>query len=299
MNIDIGASSISALFKASRDQPFFVGRNGTIEVETVFFWITHRKKLTPEPYMDHIRQQIVMNAGIFPAEDESIDRWCEAYVKALASLDGLAAGWYKPLEGVEAAILNMYTKTPTFRCPLRSLEPYYVHPSKRWTQHLAGKRVAVVSSFATTIEKQLKSGAAAKVWTADCSGMISDPTIEWSFVRTGYSPHLAGDRAGWPAAIRTWEQAVDYVVEEVVKSGAEIALIGCGGLGMVIGGRLREKGISAMLLGGAVQVLFGIKGRRWAKHDIISLYWNDAWVWPADEETPRGATLVERGCYWG
>ena len=87
--------------------------------------------------------------------------------------------------------------------------------------------------------------------------------------------------------------------DEVLALQAEIALIGCGGLGMVIGGRLRDKGVSVMLLGGAVQVLFGVKGRRWEKHDIISLYWNDAWVWPADAETPRAATLVERGCYWG
>ena len=77
-----------------------------------------------------------------------------------------------------------------------------------------------------------------------------------------------------------------------------MALIGCGGLGMVIAGRLRQKGISSIVLGGAIQVLFGIKGRRWANHSVISGLWNDAWVSPAADEIPGGADSVEGGCYW-
>ena len=50
---------------------------------------------------------------------------------------------------------------------------------------------------------------------------------------------------------------------------------------------------------GAVQVFFGIKGRRWEKHDFISRLWNENWVYPSEEETPGGAMNVERGCYWG
>jgi ketopantoate reductase len=84
----------------------------------------------------------------------------------------------------------------------------------------------------------------------------------------------------------------------VKATGASVAIIGCGGLGMIIGGRLRKLGISSILLGGAIQVLFGIRGNRWKNHDIISKFWNDAWRSPCSSEIPNGAQLVEGGCYW-
>ena len=68
---------------------------------------------------------------------------------------------------------------------------------------------------------------------------------------------------------------------------------------MSIGARLKEAGKICVVLGGATQVLFGIKGNRWEKHPVISGFWGDSWVWPSEEETPLGAGKVEEGCYWG
>ena len=86
---------------------------------------------------------------------------------------------------------------------------------------------------------------------------------------------------------------------EVHKTGAKIAIVGCGGLGVIVGGKLRSKGISVILMGGAVQVLFGIRGKRWEKHDIISKFWNDSWIYPLESETPPNAGRIEGACYWG
>jgi hypothetical protein len=91
---------------------------------------------------------------------------------------------------------------------------------------------------------------------------------------------------------------VDSVVKKVVDTGASICIIGCGGMGMCIGAKLKMLGISAIVLGGATQVLFGIKGRRWKNHDVISAFWNEEWVAPSADEIPGGAASVEGGCYW-
>jgi hypothetical protein len=136
-----------------------------------------------------------------------------------------------------------------------------------------------------------------ELWKGVEGGLLKE-NVQWSFVKTGYSPILSLGVGGWPPGVLSWQSAVEHIVGEVVKSRATIALIGCGGLGMIIAGELKKKGISALVLGGAIQVLFGIKGRRWANHSVISGFWNDAWVWPAGDEIPRGAVLVEGGCYW-
>jgi hypothetical protein len=67
---------------------------------------------------------------------------------------------------------------------------------------------------------------------------------------------------------------------------------------MVIGRRLKEEGKVCIVMGGAIQVLFGIKGNRWKDHSVISKFWNDAWVYPPLERTPAGAEQIEGGCYW-
>ena len=49
-------------------------------------------------------------------------------------------------------------------------------------------------------------------------------------------------------------------------------------------------------MSGATQLLFGIKGKRWDDHPIISKLYNDAWVRP--EETLAHKEKVEGGSYW-
>jgi hypothetical protein len=296
-DVNMGAWKISEFIQ--RNRPFLIGRHGTIEIETLFFWLTMRRGSPPHrEYPARIVHQIQCNAGVFPATDSSIDSWCEGYVKALRELDGGAAGWYKPTAATENTFLTQYAPN-SFRVPLRSLEPYYVSPKYRWTQHLAGKRVAVVSSFADTIMKQVWGEKTSQIWRGAQEGLLSGLTdVNWTFIRTGYAPITALGRAEWPPEVGNWEEAVDHVVRRVQANQADIALIGCGGLGMVIAGRLKALGISSIVLGGAIQVLFGIRGRRWQTHDVISKFWNDAWVWPAADEIPGGANMVEGGCYW-
>jgi hypothetical protein len=165
----------------------------------------------------------------------------------------------------------------------------------RWTSLLENKRVAVVTSFAATVSSQIARRR--QIWGSDAATLLPK-TTEWVPIQTGYSPALAQGRAAWPSSIATWQDAIAYLTEKVVESGASICIIGCGGLGMILGAELKKKGLQCIVLGGATQVLFGIKGRRWENHSIISKFWTDAWVWPSLDETPGGAASIEGGCYW-
>jgi hypothetical protein len=53
-----------------------------------------------------------------------------------------------------------------------------------------------------------------------------------------------------------------------------------------------------MYIGGALQLFFGVIGKRWFDNkEIISLV-NDHWIRPSQEERPLNHTKVEKGCYW-
>jgi hypothetical protein len=289
--IEGGASRLVKLLQTAltKKEGCLVGRFGTIECN-VLHWLTWRANVEcPE----EIRAVLERNAGIFPGDVESVRVWGEATKAAFQAADCLAVGWYAPTKDMELQLLGTWGWDAE-RVALRSLEPYYVAPANRWTRLLAGRRVCAVSSFAETAAEQAAKGEEA-IW-GDMEMFGGD--VAWSFVRTGYAPCLAQGRAGWEESPCCWQEAVEWTVREVLLKDPEVVIIGCGGLGMVIGARLKKAGKICLVLGGATQVLFGIKGERWRQHTVIGKLWNSEWVWPSEEETPHGAEEVEGGCYW-
>lgn len=264
-------------------QGLLIGRFGTIELESL---------LAGKEVTSYMMEVLERNAGVFPSELWSVQRWYEETQQAVRDADVLATEWYAPLRVEEQLLLKSWS-WKGIQIALRDLEPYYKKPEERWSRLLAGKRVAVVTSFTETARKQVQKK---NIWTSQES--LWPSSTEWSWVQTGYAPCLALGRAGWEGSPEFWSEAVGSVVESVIASKAEVALIGCGGLGMIIGAALKKAGIVSIVMGGAIQVFFGIKGERWANHEIIRNFWNDQWTWPSLDETPGGANDVEKSCYW-
>jgi len=267
---------VAAILK--KGEPALIGRFGTIEFEAVFY--NHMGMNLSESR----RSVLERNAGVFPCDRESVALWAAAYKDAICSADVLAVGWFEPIREQERSLLKSWGWGGT-AVALRSLEPYY--SDQPWSRELRGS-VCVVSSFAETAAAQMKKSIWGRPMFGDCI---------WHWVRTGYAPSLALGRAGWEESPESWKEAVDWVVGQVVATGAGVVLIGCGGLGMLIGAELKRRGKICIVMGGAIQVLFGIKGRRWEGHEIRQ-FWNGDWVWPSEDETPGAAEEVEGACYW-
>lgn len=277
------------IIKALKDgNGCLIGRHGTVELSLLL-------QAWQDPTLLTLDQCLVLerNAGVFPRTIDSVSKWVVEYWNASEAADVLAAAWHKPFAAAEWKFLDA-TNPSCQRIPLRSIEPYYTNPIDRWTRALEGQSVCVVSSFAETMEQQVS--IANSIWHTNYETLL--PNTSWSFVRSYYSPVLAKGRCEWPEGIHSWSDAVAYLEQEVLKTGARIVLLGCGGLAMPLAYRLKKKGRIAIVMGGAIQVLFGIKGRRWKDHDVISRFWNAAWVYPELSEIPGAADEIEGGCYW-
>jgi hypothetical protein len=267
-----------------------LGRNGSTELTTLFWFDVHKQCGT------QMAENLQRYSGVFPPSVNVLRDWIAQYKAALSTIEKepIVAGWFQGLAEYEANLLRQ-TCPQAQQMPLRCLEPYYVAPELRWTRLLAGQKVAVVSSFAKTIAKQIERRAA--IWGENFESLLPS-TTEWFPIQTGFPPATAKGCLEWPAGCRSWVEAVDFLEKEVVACGARICLIGCGALGMVLGARLKKRGIVCIVMGGAIQVLFGIRGQRWQTHSVIGKFWNDAWVWPSMDEIPGDAHSIEGGCYW-
>jgi len=263
-----------------------IGRHGSIEITMILLY----------DQTDTIHAETAMylekNAGIFPRTKETILEWIDIYKKATQEANVFAAAWYKELAEAEWRYLGAINPNAK-RIPLRSLEPYYSMPTHHWTRALEGHRVTVVSSFVESMKEQLEYRES--IWP-QCQTILPVST-QWSFVRSYYCPTVAQGVCQWPSGITNWSQAVDYLEAEVLKTEPRIVLLGCGGLAMPLAARLKRHGIVAIVLGGAIQLLFGIKGRRWDNHDFIPTLYND-WIYPSESEIPGAASDIEGGCYW-
>ena len=104
--------------------------------------------------------------------------------------------------------------------------------------------------------------------------------------------------AGGTTKYPNWFAALDNMKSEISKANFDIAIIGAGAYGLPLAAYVKTMGKQAVQMSGATQVLFGIKGKRWDTHPVISKFYNEAWVRPLKIETPPEIKKVEGGSYW-
>lgn len=153
-----------------------------------------------------------------------------------------------------------------------------------WGSALKGKRVLVIHPFAETIERQYLENRT-KIW--------ANPNIlpEFTSLQTIKAVQsIAGNNTDFT----TWFDALEWMNHEIDKCDFDVALLGCGAYGFPLAAYIKQCGKQAIHIGGALQIYFGIKGKRW---DHAGLY-NDAWVSPSENERPKNLGRVEEGCYW-
>ena len=152
-------------------------------------------------------------------------------------------------------------------------------------EKMNGKRVLVVHPFKTTIERQYARRAELFPGT-DILPQFADLRIVQAV------QGLAGADTGYAS----WFDALVAMEQQMDAAPYDVAIIGAGAYGLPLAAHARDTGHAAIQMSGALQLLFGIRGKRWDDHPIISKLYNDAWVRP--EETLAHKEKVEGGSYW-
>ncbi len=224
---------------------------------------------------------ITRNAGVFPNTKEMLLRYGQISMQSAKAVDFLGE-WDSFMQ--DYLIKEVCNKNMQVTC-LRNLEPYY--SSNPWTSALKGKKVLVIHPFKQSIEEQYKK----RELLFENKNML--PEFELTVIKAVQT--IAGEKDD---RFSDWEQALNYMFEQVKKVEFDVAIIGCGAYGMPLGEKIKQMGKVAIHLGGATQILFGIKGARWEKHPIISKLFNQYWIRPDETEKPKSAGSIENSCYW-
>jgi hypothetical protein len=260
-------------------RPALVSRIGATELSCVRHFLEKRQGSSKPAYPHRVASRMRMNAGFFPATDDYLDAFCQYYLRAASEIDVLGV-WRNQFEQV---IANEICPSASL-VPLRALEPYF-HPEP-WSRALADKTVLVVHPFADSILENYRRNRQ-RIFL---DGSVLPP-FDLRLIRAVQSI------AGQETAYSTWFEALDDMTERMDAHRFDVCIIGAGAYGLPLAAHAKGTGKVAIHLGGATQILFGVRGRRWDTDDVAHFY-NQWWVHPTSAETPSGARSVEDGCYW-
>lgn len=280
-------------------KPFVVSRFGNTELNFVaFYHMRHKFGFSDDyPVFNSIESKMdfYQNAerqfsdalenggGFFPVTDESSKKFVDSMMDVMQDIDVLGT-W-------EIYMEEYYIENFMKKCILSNL--YYLEPwfSKNpWSAKLKGKKVLVIHPFEESIIKQYKK----KDKLFQNKNIL--PEFELHTLRAAQT--IAGNR---DERFADWFEALDYMYEEAMKIDFDIAILGCGAYGMPLAVKLKRAGRQAVHLGGATQLLFGIKGARWEAYNYptkAAKLFNDYWIRPSETERVKGRETVEGGCYW-
>ena len=292
--VQLNGQAASDLIKEGllSNTPFFAARLGSTELNTILAY--HFSK---EPFINKIKKYITGESiqfwldfnisknlsnfsGFFPNNNlQLVQQFCELYFDNLTEIDVLGS-WQSG-----EIFLQSYLSNAVF-VELSDLEPYYhVDP---WSIALKDQKVLVIHPFDETIKNQ---------YFKNRSKLFSDSRIlpEFELITVKAIQSIAGNK---PTEFKNWFEALGYMQSKIEEIDFDIAIIGCGAYGLPLGAYIKKIGKKAVHLGGATQILFGIKGKRWDHHEVISALFNPYWAKPNTQETPRNHKVVEEGCYW-
>ena len=258
-----------------KNQPVAIGKLGSSELRAV----TAIRNNNPLSKMD--THDIFVGAGVFPPVGNSLSEFFSEYVNAIGGMDVLAR-W---LGDNETKVIEEYCPAAS-SVALRSLEPFYWDDP--WSKHLAGKNVLVISPFAESIKSQYSKREL--LWENE--NVL--PEFNLKTIKCPLSWYCQEDKPGG-----SWLTVLDDLEHEMDSNEHyDFCLVGAGAWSLPLVVYAKNLGATAIHLGGGLQILFGIKGKRWDNHEVISTFYNEHWVRPSKEETPELSTLVENGCYW-
>jgi hypothetical protein len=249
---DITEESELLLNNLKRVNPLMIARFGSNELNIYLNYLSIYKQ--QKSFSEFIRgnqfdwiwnqSQITLfrdGAGFFPTDEKYLKKYGELMESDILELD-LLASWISNERVIEDKLKDVK------KIFIRSLEPFWSEVN--WCQALEGKKVLVIHPFTKEIKHQYNK-----------KQLLFERQILPDFELITYKPvmSLGQNRT----AFTTWFDALEFMKNEIDEIDYDIALIGAGAYGFHLAAHIKRQGMKAIHMGGALQLLFGIRGKRW------------------------------------
>lgn len=267
------------------NSPAMICRWGSTELDVVYKALQIVNGL--QKNMEHnFMKKASFEAGFFPHDQNRYVEFSEILIEALKCADILGVWGSNRTYPTEEFVIKQYNNDLAcipfdFVCPLGKNRP--------WSRLLKGKKVVVIHPFVDTIYSQYKKREL----------LFDDPDILPEFDIILMKSVLSNVSTN--VSYEDWSEALQSMKDQLSKIDFDYLIVGAGAYGMPLAAHAKKMGKKGIHLGGATQLLFGIRGTRW---DECEGYYQaiganlEHWVRPSDLERPTNYEKLENACYW-
>ncbi len=261
--------------------PFFIGRIGSAEMSCLLNYIYLNDKKLNNWHFEVFDKGLFRGNALFPRNAETLEKFAELYMSVIQDMDMLGV-WF--IYGEHLLHNSLIPKKEL--CLIETLEPFrFVQP---WSKELKNKKVLIIHPYQKSIEKQCQRRRQ----------IFKNDLVLPDFELLTYKPfNTYIDDI--PTNI-TWFNILENMCNEIKKINFDIALIAAGPFGLPLGSRIKGMGKQAIHIGGALQLIFGIRGSRWDERAEFQEYFNEFWMRPLKDETPTDniKEKIDNSSYW-
>jgi hypothetical protein len=227
------------------------------------------------------------NAGIYYNSKEDIIKYNVHYSNALKNSDAIAT-WI-PSFNEQDFLINKYN---LLRLHYEVVEPFYQLDENiiPWTHHLKDKKILIISPFIDSFTYQMKNNF--KLYKDKNIFLPDQEFVYYKSCNTSAGNRIDGHNC--------WEDTYLHMINDINNIDFDIALVSCGGYGLPICNHIKENmKKSAIYVGGGLQLLFGVIGKRW----LSDVKWKkrikespSEFIRPIEKQV--NSHRVENSCYY-
>jgi hypothetical protein len=179
--------------------------------------------------------------------------------------------------------------------------PFYFRPedlaaskdeATGYVKYFRNKKILIVCPFAGFLKQRATKEIFEAVWSKTGFKWFEPKSVEALELPYGFAAETQ-ERFG--TAIDLFHS----VTREIDKRDFDVALIGAAGLAIPIASHIKRTGRIGIDLGGVLQIVFGVYGKRWLKwDDWKKAYFNEHWVRVPAHYQPGHVDVCDAGAYW-
>jgi hypothetical protein len=227
--------------------------------------------------------------GIYPKILKFYLEFNHFYMQHVRNIDCLGI-CYRPWE---LQIIRYYQLNKLIHYPEQ--EPDSSIPDNKencYLPYFKDRKILIICPFAGVLKERATKEIFEGIWSKTGKKWFYPKNVEALEFPYGFSGET---HKKYPTAIDLF----NYITSEIDNIEFDVALIGAAGLAIPLASYIKNKGKIAIDLGGHLQFVFGVLGKRWKeREDIKKAYLNEWWIDMPAKYRPKETDVCDRGAYW-
>jgi hypothetical protein len=279
----------------AKGRGFAAGKLGTSQQHWMVYPILRAHARSPLSvaafFSGKVAPHALNNAGVFPATPEFLLRYNEIYVANVRALDSV--GLFLEGDDMETMIVRHYGLERLIH--FQDQEPDRAADGSVgacFLSRLRGARVLIVCPFAGLLRQRATAATYEAVWSKLGKKWFEPAAVDALEFPYGVA---TSTRVRYPDVLHL----LDEIRAELDRRTYDVALIGAAGLAIPLAAHAKSRGKVAIDLGGHLQIIFGVIGKRWrAWPEWRDRYFNAHWIDMPERHRPDEDGVCDDGAYW-